>query len=209
MNESASLERRYRRLLSWYPRSFRLEYEQEVLAVLMSGAHPQQHRPGVAESVDLLRSALGLRLRPSGTRPPGTVLTAVRLMLVGAVVEAVGWATYVSTARTVQSNVLHGEPGSWPAVVGHLSTVEVFAPIALAVWLWLAWASAAGLAWARAAFTWFFGVLSLALVFDIAENGTRYFAADTAATAALWLVALSATVTLYRPGSTAYYRPAG
>jgi hypothetical protein len=62
MSESAGLEWRYRRLLAWYPRSFRREQEDEMLAVLMAGARPGQRRPGLLETADLLRSALGMRL---------------------------------------------------------------------------------------------------------------------------------------------------
>ena len=62
MSESAGLEGRYRRLLAWYPRSFRREQEGEMLAVLMAGARPGQRRPGLPETADLLRSALGMRL---------------------------------------------------------------------------------------------------------------------------------------------------
>lgn len=73
MSESAALEARYRRLLAWYPRSFRREQEGEMLAVLMAGARPGQRRPGLLETADLLRSALGMRLvlaiRSSGPQP--------------------------------------------------------------------------------------------------------------------------------------------
>ena len=62
MSESAALEGRYRRLLAWYPRSFRREQEGEMLAVLMAGARPGQRRPGLLEAADLLRGALGMRL---------------------------------------------------------------------------------------------------------------------------------------------------
>ena len=62
MSESAGLEWRYRRLLAWYPRSFRREQEDEMLAVLMAGARPGQRRPGLLETADVLRSALGMRL---------------------------------------------------------------------------------------------------------------------------------------------------
>jgi len=63
MRESAAaLEGRYRRLLAWYPRSFRREQEGGMLTVLMAGARPGQHRPGLLETADLLRSALGMRL---------------------------------------------------------------------------------------------------------------------------------------------------
>ncbi len=62
MSDPAGLEWRYRRLLAWYPRSFRREQEDEMLAVLMAGARPGQRRPGLLETADLLRSALGMRL---------------------------------------------------------------------------------------------------------------------------------------------------
>jgi hypothetical protein len=62
MSGSAVLERRYRRLLAWYPRSFRCEQEDEMLAVLMAGARQGQQRPGLLETSDVLRSALGMRL---------------------------------------------------------------------------------------------------------------------------------------------------
>ena len=38
MTDQADLERGYRRLLAWYPREFRRENGQEILAVLMAGA---------------------------------------------------------------------------------------------------------------------------------------------------------------------------
>jgi hypothetical protein len=60
---AAELERRYRRLLAWYPEPFRSEHSDEMLAVLMAGARPGQRRPGLAESADVIWSALGMRWR--------------------------------------------------------------------------------------------------------------------------------------------------
>jgi hypothetical protein len=37
MTDSAHLERRYRRLLAFYPKAFRREHEQEIVSVLMAG----------------------------------------------------------------------------------------------------------------------------------------------------------------------------
>lgn len=65
MNESADLERRYRRLLSCYPRAFRHEHEQEILAVLMAGADEGQQRPRLGEAANLVKHALWMRLRLS------------------------------------------------------------------------------------------------------------------------------------------------
>lgn len=76
MSESASLERGYRRLLAWYPRWFRRENEEEILAVLMACAQDGQARPSLEASVDLLRSAVRMRLRPSPGQPR-TVFAAV------------------------------------------------------------------------------------------------------------------------------------
>jgi hypothetical protein len=47
MSDSASLERGYRRLLACYPRAFRRENEEEILAVLMACAQDGQTRPSL------------------------------------------------------------------------------------------------------------------------------------------------------------------
>jgi hypothetical protein len=62
MTDSADLERRYRRLLACYPRAFRREHEQEILAVLMAGADERQQRPRLGEAADLIKHALWMRL---------------------------------------------------------------------------------------------------------------------------------------------------
>ena len=62
MSELPALERGYRRLLAWYPRSFRAEQEEEMLAVLMAGARPGQRRPGLLETADLVTGAVTVRL---------------------------------------------------------------------------------------------------------------------------------------------------
>lgn len=58
------LEICYRRLLRWYPAEHRALHQDEMLGVLMAGAEPGQHRPGLAESADLLLGAARIRLRP-------------------------------------------------------------------------------------------------------------------------------------------------
>jgi hypothetical protein len=62
MNDSAALERRYRRLLAWYPPAFRREHEQEIMAVLMAGADEGQQRPGLGEAANLTKYAVWMRL---------------------------------------------------------------------------------------------------------------------------------------------------
>ncbi len=62
MSDSADLERGYRRLLASYPRGFRREHEQEILAVLMAGADDGQQRPRLGEAANLIKHALWMRL---------------------------------------------------------------------------------------------------------------------------------------------------
>jgi hypothetical protein len=68
MSASTPLERRYRRLLAFYPALFRHEHEEEILSVLIDGAAKGQQRPGLSASVNLLTHALSMRLRASGLR---------------------------------------------------------------------------------------------------------------------------------------------
>ena len=63
MTATGGLEEGYRRLLRWYPPSYRGRHEEEILGVLMAAAQPGQHRPGVREALDLLWSALKIRVR--------------------------------------------------------------------------------------------------------------------------------------------------
>ena len=63
MTESSGLEQGYRRLLAWYPSAYRREHADEILAVLMAGAGEGQRRPRLAESANVLWSALKMRLR--------------------------------------------------------------------------------------------------------------------------------------------------
>jgi hypothetical protein len=56
------LERRYLRLLRWYPRAFRRNREQEMLAVLMAGSREGQQWPRMVEVFDLICRAIPARL---------------------------------------------------------------------------------------------------------------------------------------------------
>jgi hypothetical protein len=63
----SALERRYRRLLAWYPAGYRSTYGDEMVGVLMAAAPAGRDRPGMAETLNLIRSGLGARLRAIGT----------------------------------------------------------------------------------------------------------------------------------------------
>jgi hypothetical protein len=82
---SGGLERGYRRLLRWYPPSYRCGHEEEILGVLMAAAQPGQRRPSVRESLDLLWSALKIRmrttLRGADSQPWAAALALVGVLL--------------------------------------------------------------------------------------------------------------------------------
>jgi len=77
MTDTAGLERGYRRWVRWYPKAFRHEHEAEILAVLLAGARAGQRRPAPMECVDLLRSALWMRLGPRVPRSNRAAFVAV------------------------------------------------------------------------------------------------------------------------------------
>ena len=154
MTDQEHLERAYRRLLAWYPRKFRHENEQEILAVLIAGAPPGQRRPGLAESADLIRSGLWLRLWPSVPRSARTVRAAVKLMYAGAAVSTVNLVILLALTVDIK--------GSWlntPFIP--VSIAWSLAPLAL--WLWMARETGRGRNWARIVSTVLFGAATLDL----------------------------------------------
>jgi hypothetical protein len=66
--QDSRLERRYRRLVACYPVWYRQVHEEEMLAVLMTGAAQGKRRPGIAEAADLLWGALRIWCQPSRPR---------------------------------------------------------------------------------------------------------------------------------------------
>ena len=199
----AGLERRYRRWLRWYPRSFRREYEAEMLGVLLAGAREGQRQPELLECLDLLCGALWLRLRPRLPRSDRSVVKAIKLMYLGAVVELAVALTIVATIGDVRANVVARNPGlttvQWHAVVaGQLVPLAVTVTIAVTFWLWMAWALGRALRWARIAFALFFGLNTWSLLNGLAGGSAVYARPDLAVASLLWLIELAAVALLFR-----------
>ena len=218
MTEQERLERSYRRLLGWYPREFRDENGPEILAVLMAGAPDGQRRPGLAESADVIRSGLWLRLRPSVPRSARTVRAAVKLIYVGAVVSTVNLILLLALFADVKAYHAILRQHLTAAQVSHVTTlfITVFilwdlAPIAL--WLWMARACGRGRNWARIVSTVLFGVATLDLTGAFGPRGFRVSLVLTVfgPTIAVlyWLVGLAVVWLLWRPSSKAFFRPPG
>jgi hypothetical protein len=98
------LDRGYRRVLACYPKAFRRESGDEILAVLLATAREGQRRAGLAESADLLRGAVRMHLGLS--RSPRPVRNAVWLMCLGAVLTLADVATVLVTLGGVAAALL-------------------------------------------------------------------------------------------------------
>jgi hypothetical protein len=219
MTDQEHLERAHRRLLAWYPREFRDENGPEILAVLMADAPPGQRRPGLAESADLIRSGLWMRLRPSVPRSARTVRAAVKLMYAGAA---------VSTVNLIILMALIGDAKVYHAMLGyHLTAAQVsrlttlfitvsilWALVPIALWLWMARACGRGRNWARIVSTVLFGVATLNLT-----GAFNWFSGihltlvpmiyGPTLAVLYWLVGLAVVWLLWRPASRAFFRPPG
>jgi hypothetical protein len=225
MTDQEHLERAYRRLLAWYPREFRREHGPEILAVLMADARDGQRRPGLAQSADLIRSGLWMRLRPGVPRSARTVRAAVKLMYAGAA---------VSTVNLILFLVLIADIKAYHAILGHhltaaqvsqLNTLAIAIPIVLdlvpiALWLWMARETGRGRNWARSLSTVLFGLATLTLtsvfpqpVINISFVPTVHISSVPALGAIVpvltWLAGAAAVWLLWRPASTPFFKPPG
>jgi hypothetical protein len=201
MTDQANLERRYRRLLVCYPRAFRQEKGQEILVVLMACSPKGQRRPGLAASSDLIRSGLWMRLRPSVPRSARTVRAAVWLMYAGAalttlclIISIISLAYIGRSAATLR---LAGRSQPLPVAI----TVGIVGGlVVIALWLWMARVNSQGRNWARILSTVLFGLATLEL-FGNKGVVQVVFAMLT------WLVGLAAMWLLWRPTSSAFFKP--
>jgi len=220
MTDQADLERGYRRLLAWYPPEFRRENGQEILAVLMAGARDGQRRPGLAESADLIRSGLWMRLRPRVPRSARTVQAAVRLMCAGAAISA---AELVTVLAVIIANIrvaTHGGPffGRDPATHKPLVITVwiVFGLVGVFLWLWMARANGQGRNWARIVSTVLFVLATLelggAFTRPVSYAGfgvTVLYYGSIVLSVAGWLVGGAAVWLLWRPASDVFFKPPG
>jgi hypothetical protein len=208
MNGSAGLERRYRRLLATYPRSFRAENEEEILAVLLDCAADGQTRPGLSASADLIKGAVRMRLRPPG-QPPRALVAAVRLMLLGAVVEAAAVVYLLTIGGSIEAAVRHAYPAVTAAqlhtVSVHLTVDKIAAPVALVLWLWLAWFNGRGNQYARVVYVFFYAILALGLLIALAAGAVRVSPLGVTIDAASCAIGLAALVLICTPQANRYY----
>jgi len=209
MSEQAKLERRYRRLLGWYPRAFRRENEEEILAVLLACAQEGQQRPGLAASADMIKGALQVWLRPAPGQPH-SVRIAIRLVWAGAVAQLATMIMIIATAGRVRSAVAREYPGL-AATQHDLNAMLVIhytgAALGVALCLVATWALTRRRDWARIAVAADFGWITLNMLFTTLQGGAVYAPADMIAGAVEWLFFLPACALLFTATSGRFYQP--
>jgi hypothetical protein len=207
-------------MLGWYPRPFRREHGQEILAVLMACAPDGQRRPSLSESADLIRSGLRMRLRPGVPRSARTVRAAIRLMYVGAAISAVYLINSVYmliVMASIDDNKIHRMrlPELTGAVqVPPLSPAAVTAGIVrqlavIALWLWIARVASQRQNWARITAAAVLGLATLEIVLFFAAPRliTTGILDDSALAVLTWPVGAAAVWLLWRPASSAFFNP--
>ena len=223
-SSSAQLERAYRRLVACYPRSFRRENTEEIIAVLLATARAGQRRPSAAEAADLLRGAVRMRLGLSGC--PRTVLHAVRLMYLGALAQVAVLITLLLTADSIQSRARaatiralgpHATTAASHQLLARVASAinttiifdVAFLLVAIAGWLFLAWANGRGAPLARVGAIIACALYLTSTAVGLASGDATYAPAATIASGAGLAIGIAAVVLLLTRQSWAYYaRPA-
>jgi hypothetical protein len=161
----------------------------------------------------------GQPVEPLRPPAPTSVLTAVKLMYAGAAVSAVelivGLALIIVDINAAARGRFlgHSLAGQKPLVI---TVWIVFGLIMIALWLWMARANGQGRNWARILSTVLFGLATLQLSGDFTQpvshagsGATVLYYGGTVLFVAAWLVGAAAVWLLWRPASSAFFKPQG
>ncbi len=143
-------------------------------------------------------------LRPPA---PAPVLTAVKLMYAGAAVFTVSLIiSFISVAfigRSAATLRLAGRSQPLPVAI---AVGIAGGLVVIALWLWMARANSQGRNWARILSTVLFGLATLKLISVFSEPKTVL---GLIFWAPAWLAGLAAVWLLWRPDSSAFFKPQG
>lgn len=140
-------------------------------------------------------------------RSPQSLMAAIRLMYVGAGLQALAIVFTFAARIRLRDQMAEQEPTLSPeeidaAVQLHLLSVAVIDVLAIAMWIWMAFANGRGHEWARIVAS-VLAPLNIAFtLFSLSQ------AAGAMIVVRLVIIALSGAILflLYRPDASAYYR---
>ncbi len=163
----------------------------------------------------------GQPAEPLRSPAPAPVLTAVKLMYAGAVVSAagliIGLALIIVDITAAARGRFLGHSLTAPQMRPLIIAVWiVFSLVVIALWLWMARANGQGRKWGRILSTALFGLATLQLHGDFTQpvghagfGATVLYYGGTALFVAAWLAGAAAVWLLWRPASTAFFKPQG
>ena len=161
----------------------------------------------------------GQPVEPLRPPAPAPVLTAVKLMYAGAAVSAVeliiGLALIIVDIKAAARGRFLGHSLAAQKPLG-ITVWIVFGLVVIALWLWMARADGQGRNWARILSTVLFGLAALQLRGDFTQpvshagfGVTVLYYGGTVLFVAAWLAGAAAVWLLWRPASSAFFKPQG
>ena len=140
---------------------------------------------------------------------PPPVVNAVKLMYVGAAISTVSLIISLADIGGVKTAIKKAKPSWTPAQVNQydrfLITVAIVSGvIGIALWLWMARSNNQGKNWARILSTVLFCLATLDLIGVFSQPKTLLGVVFPLLT---WLVGLGAVFLLWRPESSAFFKP--
>ncbi len=161
----------------------------------------------------------GQSAEPMRPPAPAPVLTAVKVMYAGAAVSAVeliiGLTLIIVDITAAARGQFLGQSlaAQKPLVI---MLWIVFSLVMIGLWLWMARANGQGRNWARILSTVLFGLATLQLRGDFTQPAshagfgvTVLYYGGTALFVAVWLAGAAAVWLLWRPASSAFFKPQG
>jgi hypothetical protein len=153
----------------------------------------------------------GNSVEPERLPAPPPVVNAVKLMYVGAAVSTVSLIISLADISGTKAAIRKARPSLTVAQVNQLNTfiislAIVSGVIGVALWLWMARSNNQGKNWARILSTVLFCLATLDLVGVFSQPKTLLGLLFPVLT---WLVGLGAVFLLWRPESTAFFKPQG
>lgn len=139
--------------------------------------------------------------------PPKSVLTAVKLMYVGAVLSAAGAVIALVSTGSLRTAIRKAHPllstGRVHSLeVQDVAVIVVAGVIGIALWIWMAAANKAGSSRARIIATVIWALNTIAVLIDLTRPEAM---ASKVAGAVIWLAGLAVIVLLWQRDSSKYY----
>jgi hypothetical protein len=153
----------------------------------------------------------GKPVEPERPAPPPSVLNAVKLMYAGAAVSTVSLVVSLVDISGTKAAIRKARPSLTAAQVNQLNTfiialAVISGVLGVALWLWMSRANGQGRNWARIVSTVLFGLATLDLFGVLSQPKTVLGLVFPVLT---WLIGAGAVFFLWRPESSAFFKPRG